>query len=136
MSSSLQPRGLQHARLPCPSLSPWVCSNLCPLSRWCHPTSSSSVAPFSSCPQYLPVLGSFPVSQLFDQVAKELEIQHQSFQWIFRVNFLIDWFDLLAVQGTLKRVFSNTTVQKHQFFGAQPSSWSKSHIHTWLLEKL
>ena len=72
------------------------------------------------------------------QVAKVLEfqLQHQSFQWIFRTDFLkTEWFDLLAVPGTLKRVFSNTTVQKHQFFSAQPSLWSNSHIHTWGLEK-
>ena len=81
---TLQPGGWQHARLPCPSLSPAVCSNSCPLSQWCHPNISSSVIPFSSCLQSFPASGSFPVSQ----VAKVLELQHQSFQWIFRVDFL------------------------------------------------
>ena len=88
------PHGLQHARLSCPSLSPGVCSNTCPLSRWCHPTISSSIVPFSSCPQSFPAPGSFPVSQLSShQVAKrlELQLQHQTFQWIFRIDILYDW---------------------------------------------
>ena len=100
---SLQPHGLQHTRLPCPSLSPRVCSDSCPLSWWCHPTFWSSVIRFSSCPQSFPAWGSFPMSQLFTSVATvlELQLQHQSFQWIL-ISFRIDWFDLLAVQGTLK----------------------------------
>ena len=88
MSSSLWPHGLQHARLPCPSLSSGVCSNSCPLTRWCHPTISHSVVPFSSCLQSFSESGSFPMSWLFESVAKVLELQHQSFQWIFRVDFL------------------------------------------------
>ena len=112
MSDSLQPHGLQHARSPCPSPTPWVYSNSCPLSQWCHPTISSSVIPFSSC------LQSFPASDLFQwvsslhQVAKVLEfqLQHQSFQWIFRTNFLrMDWLDLLAVQGTLKSLLQHSS---------------------------
>ena len=87
-ANSLQPPGLQLARFPCPSPSPRVHSNSCPLSRWCHPTISSSVIPFSSCPQSFPASGSFPVSQLFTSVAKVLEFQHQYFQWIFKVDFL------------------------------------------------
>ena len=78
-------------RLPCPSLSPGICSNSYPLSRWCYPTISSSVNPFSSCPQSFPASGSFPVSWLFasgGQKVLELQLQHQSFQWIFRVEFL------------------------------------------------
>ena len=113
-------------------------SSSCPLSWWCHPTISSSVIPFSSCLQSFPASQSFPMSQFFASVAKVLEIQlqHQSVQWIFKLtSFRIDWFDLLVVQGTLW-VFSSTTVQKHQFFSAQLSLWSNSHIHTWLLEKL
>ena len=91
MSDSLWPRGLQHARLPCPSLSPGVCSNSCPLSRWCHPT--ISVGPFSSCPQSFPASGSFPMSQFFPSgglEVLELQFQHQSFQWIFRADLLWD----------------------------------------------
>ena len=95
--------GTAALQLPCPSLSPRACSNSCPLSQWCYPTISSSVVPFSSCLQSFPASGSFPMSRLFTslhQVAKvlELQLQHLSFQWIFR----IDWFDLLAVQRTLK----------------------------------
>ena len=135
---SLRPHGLQHARLPCPSLSLGVCSNSCPLSPWCYPTISSSVSPFSSCPQSLPASGSFLTSWLFasgDQrigtsaSASALPVNIQS--W-FPLE-LTGWISLLS-RGP-SRVFSNTTVQKHQFFGAQPSLWSNSHIHTWLLEK-
>ena len=199
MSDSLWPHGLQHARLLCPPLSPGVCVNSCPLSRWCYPAISSSVVPFSSCPQSLPASGSFPVSQLFIS---------QPQYWSFSISpsnehpglisFRMDWLDFLAVQETLKsllqhhsskasilwcsaffivqlftwggqstgvsalasfppkksqgwspsewtgwislqskglsRVFSNT-VQKYQFFGAQLSSQSNSHICIWLLEK-
>ena len=87
---TLQPHGLQPARLPCPSPSPGACSHSCPLSWWCHPTISSSVSPFSSCPQSFPASGSFPMSWLFASVAKvlELQLQPQSFQWAFRVDFL------------------------------------------------
>ena len=91
VSDSLWPRGLQYARLPCPSptlLSPtWAYSNSCPLSRWCHPTISPSDVPFASCLQLFPVSGSFPMSQFFAKVLG-LQLQHQSFQWIFRVDFL------------------------------------------------
>ena len=90
-SDSWQSHELQHARLPCPSLSPRVCSNSCLLSWWCHPTISSSVAPFSTCPQSLPASGSFLMSWRFASVAKVLELQYQSFQWIFSVHFLKDW---------------------------------------------
>jgi len=89
--SRVKPHGLQHTRLPCPSLSPRVYSNSCPLSQWCHPTISSSVTPFSSCSQSFPASGSFPMSfSSSHQVSKvlELQLQHQSFQWIFRVDFL------------------------------------------------
>ena len=108
MSNSLQPNGLQHARLPYPSPTPRACSNSCPLSWWCHPTISA--VPCSSCLQSFPASVSFQMSQLFDQVAKvlELQLQHQSFQCIFRTDFLrIDWFDLLAVQGTLKSLLQH-----------------------------
>ena len=130
--------GLQHARPPCPSPTPGACWNSWPLSWWCHPTISSSAVPFSSCLQSFPASGSFPMESV-------LHIRWPMF-WSFNfsispsnehsglISFRIDWFDLLAVQG-LSRVFSNTTVQKHQFFGTQFSLCSSSHIHIWLLEK-
>ena len=107
LANSLWPHGLQHARLPCPPLYPRVCSNSCPWSRWCHPAISSSFAPFFSCPQSFPASGSFPRSQLFqqvsfsDQVAEvlELQLQYQSSQWILGVSFLrICWLDLQCQQ--------------------------------------
>ena len=137
VSDSLRSHGLQHIRLPCPSPTAGACSSSCPSSWWCHPTISSSVVPFSSCLQSFPALGSFPRVSSSNEVAKVLEfqLQHQSFQWIFGlISFRMDRLDPLAVQGTLKSL-SNTTVQKHQFFGSQLSLWSKSHIHTRLLEK-
>ena len=93
MSDFLWPHGLQHTRLPCLLLFPKVSSNSCPLSLWCHPTISSSVVPFSSCPQSFPASGFFPMSQLFTSggQAFELQLQHQSFQSLFRVDFLEDW---------------------------------------------
>jgi len=118
VSNFLQPRRLQHVRLPCPSPTPGACSNSCPLSRWCHPTISSSVIPFSSC------LQSFPSIRVFSNESL-LHIRWPKY-WSVSISpskehsglfsFRMDWLDLLAVQGTLK-VFSNTTVQKHQFFG-------------------
>ena len=138
VSNSLRPHESQHARPPCPSPTPGVHSDSCPSSPWCHPAISSSVIPFSSCPQSLPASGSFPMSQLFAWGSQS----YWSFSFSIipskeipgLISFRMDWLDLLAVQGTL-RVFSNTTVQKHQFFGAQLSSQSKSDIHTWPLEK-
>ena len=139
MSDSLQPHGLHHARLPGPSPSPGICSNSCPLSRWCHPTISSSVIPFS-CPQSFSSSGSFPMRE------KTLCIRWPKY-WSFSfstslsneysglISFRIDGFDILVVQGTLPGIFSSTTVQKHQFLGIRPSLWSSSHICTWLLEK-
>ena len=91
MSNSSWPHGLQHARLPCPSLSPGVCSNSCPLRAWCHPIISSSVARFSSCPQSFPASGSFPINRFFASGGQGLELQFQSFQWVFRVDFLQEW---------------------------------------------
>ena len=138
MSDSLQPHESQHARLPCPSQTPGVYSNSCPSSRGCHPAISSSVVPFSSCPQSLPASGSFPMSQLFawdgqstviSASASVLPMNTQDWSPLGWTG----WISLLS-KG-LSRVFSNTTVQKHQFFGAQLSSQSNSHIHTWPLEK-
>ena len=136
---TLRPRGLQHARLPCPSQTPKACSNSCPSSRWCHPTISSSVIPFSSCLQSFPASGSFPVSQLFTSGGHS--IGASALASVLPMN-IQDWFPLgltgwISLQSKgLSRVFSNTTVQKHQFFSTQFSLWSNSHIHTWLLEKL
>ena len=133
---TLRPHGLQHARLPCPSLSPRVCSNSCPLSWWCHPTISSSVSPLSSCTQSFPASGSFPVSQYFASGGQSIGVSASAS--VLPVN-IQDWFSLgwtgwISLQSKgLPRVFSNTAVQKHQFFSAQPSLWS--HICTWLLEK-
>ena len=113
MSNSLWTHGLQHTRLPCPSLYPRVCSNSCPSSRWCHPTISSSAVPFSSCLQSFPASRSFPMSQFFPSSGQiwELQLQHPSFQWIFRISFRADWFDLLVVQGTLKSLLQHNDLE-------------------------
>ena len=138
VSNSLQHHELQHIKLPCPSLSPGVCSNSCPLSWWCHPTISSSVALFSSCPQSFPASESFPVSQLFKSGGQI--IGASALASVLPMN-IQGWFPLgltvsISLQSKeLSRVFSSNTVWKHQFFGAQPSLWSNSHIHSWLLEK-
>ena len=94
ISNSLQPHGLQHTTLPCPSPSPRVYSNSCPSSQWCHPTISSSVAPFSSCLQSFPASGSFPMSQFFTSGGQSIGASDQSFQWIFRTDFLKNWLVL------------------------------------------
>ena len=138
MSNSLQPHELQHARSPCPSPFPGACSNSCPLSRWCHLTISSSVVPFSSCLQSFPASGSFPMSQLFASGGQSIGASASAS--ILRVNTqswfpsgLTGWISLQS-KG-LSRAFSCTTVWNYQFFGAQPSLWSNSHIHTWPLKK-
>ena len=111
---------------------------LTPLSRWCHPTISSSVIPFSSCPQSFAASESFPMSWLFTSDGQSIGVSASAL--VLPIN-IQDWFPLgwtgrISLQSKgLSRVFSNTTVQKHQFFGAQPSLWSNSHIHAWLLEK-
>ena len=138
MSDSLLPRELQHARPPYPSPTPGVHPNSRPSSRWCHPAISSSVVPFSSCPQSLPASESFPMSQLFtwggqstglSALASVLPMNTQDWS-------PLGWTGWISLQSKgISRVFSNTTVQKHQFFGAQLSSQSNSHIHTWPLEK-
>ena len=141
MSDSLWPHGLQHARLPCPSPSSGAWSNWsnsCPLSWWCHPTISSSVIPFSSHRQPFPASGSFPMSQFFTSGGRS--IGASALASVLPVNvqdlFPLGWTSLISLQSKgLSRVFSNTTVQKHRFFSAQPSLWSNSQIHTWLLEK-
>ena len=138
VSDSLQPHEPQHTRPPCPSPTPGVHSISCALSRWCHPTISSSVDSFSSHLQSLPASGSFAMRQLFIWGGQSIRVsvlasflpkksQGWSSSW---------WTGWISLQSKgLSRVFSNTAVQKHQFFGAQPSSQSNSHIHTWPLEK-
>ena len=137
VSDSLRPHGLQHARPPCPSPTPGACSNSCPLSRWCHPTISSSVIPSSSCLRSFPASGSFPMSQFF---TGDQSVRVSASTSVLPMNTQ-DWSPLrwtswisLLYKG-LSRVFSNITVQKHQLCSAQLSLWSNSHIHTWLLEK-
>ena len=136
VSDSLWPHKLQHARLPWPSPSPGVCSNSCPLTWWCHPIISSFVAPFSR-PQSFPASGSFSKSWL---LSGGQSIGASASASVLPVN-IQDWFPLgliglISLQSKgLSRVFSNTTVKKHQLFSAQPYLWSNSPIHTWLLEK-
>ena len=128
---------LQHTRLPSPSPSPGVCSNSCPLSRWCHPTISSSVVPFS-CLQSFPVSDYFPMSRFFTSGTKVLELQASASVLPMNINnwFLSGLTSLISLLSKgLSRVFSSTTVQKQQFFSAQPALWFNSHTHTWLLEK-
>ena len=138
VSDSLRPHDSQNARPLCPSPTPGVHSDSRPSSQWCHPTISSSVIPFSSCPQSLPASESFPMSQVFSwggqsngasALASFLPKKSQGWS-------PSEWTGWISLQSKgLSRVFSNTTVQKHQFFSAQPSSQSNSHIHTWALEK-
>ena len=139
VSDSFWPHELQHARPSCPSPTPRVHPNSCPLSWWCHPAISSSVVPFSSCPQSLPASESFSnESTLCMRWPKYWSFSFSispSNEHPGLLSFRMDWLDLLAVFNRLSRVFSNTTVQKHQFLGAQLSSQSNSHIHTWPLEK-
>ena len=140
MSDSLWPHVLQHARLLCPSLSPWISSNSFPLSQWCHPAISFSVIPFSSCPQY------FPATVFSNELALRIRWpKYWSFsfsispsnEYLGLISFRIDWFDLLAVQGTLKSLLQhhNLKASIHQFFGTQSSLWSYSHICTWTTGK-
>ena len=138
VSDSLRPHEPQHARPPCTSPTLGVHSNSRPSSRWCHPAISSSAVPFSSCPQSLPPSESFPMSQLFAWGDHSTGISALA---SFLPKNIQDWSSLewtgwisLQFKG-LSRVFSNTTVQKHKFVGAQLSSQSNSHIHTWPLEK-
>ena len=138
VSDSLRPHESQHARPPCPSPTTGVHSDSHPLSLWCHPDISSSVIRFSSCPQSLPASESFPVSQLFAWGGQSTGVSALA-------SFLPkksqgwsppEWTGWISLQSKgLSRVFFNTTVQKHQFFGAQPSSQSNPYIHTWPLEK-
>ena len=137
VSNSLWPHWLQHARLPCPSPTSRACPNSCPSGRRCHPTISSSAILFSSCLPSFPASESFPMSQLFTSGGQTIGASASAS--VFSMNIQC-WFPLgltglisLKSEGLL-RVIPNTTVQKHQFFGAQLSLWSNSHTHTWLLE--
>ena len=138
VSNSLRPHGLQHTRPPCPSATPGACSNSCPSTQWCHPAISSSVIPFSSCLHSFPAAGSFPMSQFFASGGQSIGVSASASVLPMNIQ---DWFplgltDWISLQSKgFSRVFSNTTVQKHQFFSVQLSLWSNSHIHTWLLEK-
>ena len=129
---------MQHAKLPCPSLSPGVCSNSCPLSGWCWCLTISFCHPFSFCPQSFSASGSFPVSWLFTSVGQSIgalaSFLPVNVQGWFPLG--LAGFDLFGVQGTLKSLLQHHS-SKHQFFGPgpQPSLWSNSHIHTWLVEK-
>ena len=130
--------GLQHTRPPCHSLSPGACSVSCPLHRWCHPTISSSVIPFFSCPQSFPASGSFLMSQLFASGSQSFRASASASVLPMNIQDWVPlgWTGLISLQSKgLSRVFSTTTVWKHQSFSAQPSLWSNSHIHTWLLEE-
>ena len=137
MSVSLRPHESQHARSPCPSPTSGVYSNSCPSSQWCHPVISSSVVPFSSCPQSLASSGSFPMSELFAWGGQSTLVSASAS--VLPMNTQdwspLGWTGWISLQSKgISRVF-NTTVQKHQFFGTQLSSQSNSHIHAWLLEK-
>ena len=138
MSDSSWPHELQHARAPCPSPTPGVHSDSHPSSQWCHPAISSSVVPFSSCPQSLPASGSFPMSQLFAWGGQSTRVTAS--ESVLPMNTQdwspLEWTGWISLQSKgLSRVFSKTTVQKHQFFSPQLSLQSNSYIHTWLLEK-
>ena len=139
VSDSLWPHDLQHARPPdCPSPTPGVYSNSCPSRRWCHPTILSSVIPFSSHLQSFPASGFFLLIWFCASGGQSIGVSASISVLPMNIQ---DWFPLgltglisLLSKG-LARVFSSPTFQKHQFFGPQPSLWSNSHVHTWLLEK-
>ena len=133
VSDSLRPHELQHTRPPCPSPTPGVHPNSRALSRWCHPAISSFVLPFSSCPQSLPASESFPMSQLFTSGGQSIGVS--ALASVLPMNTQgwspLEWTGWISLQSKgLSRVFSNTTVQKHQFLGAQLFSQSNSYIHT------
>ena len=134
LSDFLQPHGLQHSRLPCASPTPRAYSNSRPSSQWCHPTISSSVISFSFCLQSFPPSGSFQMSQFFTSGGQSIEASTSVLPMNIQDRFPLGWTRWIFLQSKgLSRVFSNTTVQKHQFFSTQLSLWSNSHIHTWLL---
>ena len=137
MCDSLQLRGLQHTRLPYPSLFPGVFSNLCPLSQSCHLIISFSVVPFSSCLQFFPASGSFSMGwlpsggQSIGSFSFSIRLSNE-YSGLF--SFRIDWFDLLTVQWTLRSLLQHHSL-KNELFSAQPFLWFNSHICTWLCKK-
>ena len=138
VSNSLRPHGPQQARPLCPSPTPRVHPNSWSLSQWCHPTISSSAIPFSSHLQSFPASGSFQMSQFFTSGGQSIGVS--ALASVLPMNtqdwFPLEWTGWISLQSKgLLRVVSNTTVQKHQFFGTQPSLMSNSHIHPWLMEK-
>ena len=139
MSDSLRLHGLQHARLPSPSFTiSWSLLKLMSVGWWWHPTTSSSVIPFSSCPQSFPATRSFPMRQFYTSGGQSIGVS--ALASVLPMNTQdwspLGWTGWISLQSKgLSKVFSNTTVQKHQFFVAQPSSQSNSHIHTWPQEK-
>ena len=139
LSNSLWPHGLQHARLPCPSPTPRVYPSPCPLSRWCHPTISSSVAPFSSCPQSLPASGSFQMSQLFSSGGQSIGVSAStsSFQWIPKTDLLYD--GLVGSPCSPRDSQESSPTPQFKSINSAVLSFffllSNSHIHTWPLEK-
>ena len=138
VSDFLRTHGLQHARPPCPSPTPRVDSNSCPLSWWCHPTISSFVVPFSSCLQSSPASGSFQMNQLFTSGGQSIGVSASTSVLPMNIQewFPLGWTGWISLQSKgFSRFFSNTIVQKHQFFGTQLSLQSNSHIHTSPLEK-
>jgi len=138
MSNSLRPHGMQHTRLLCPSPTLGAYSNSCPSCWWCHPAISPSVVPFSSRCQSFPVSGSFPMSQFFTWGGQSIGVSASASALPVNIQdwFPLGWTGWISLQSKgFSRVFSNTTVQKHQLFSAQLSLWFNSQIHTWLLEK-
>ena len=138
VSDSLRPHEPKHARPPCPSPTPGVYPNSCPLSQWCHPTISSSVVPFSSCPQSFLTSAAFQMSQLFTLGVQSIGVSASTSLLPMNTQDWspLGWTGWISLQSKgISRVFSNTTVQKHQLFCAHLSSQSNSHIHTWPQEK-
>ena len=131
MFNSLQPHRPQHTRTLCPPLSPRVCSDSCPLSQWCYPTISSSAVPFSFCLQFFTASVIFPVSWLFTSGGQSIETSASASVLPMDIQgwFPLGLTGLISLQSKgLSRVFSSTIIQKHQYFGAEPSLWSNSHI--------
>ena len=129
VSNSLRPHESQHDRPPCPSPTPWVNTNSCLLSWWCHPAISSSIVLFSSCPQSLPASESFPMSQLFAWCGQSIGVSASASVPPMNTQDWppLGWTGWISLQSKgLSRVFSNTTVQKHQFFSTQLSSQANS----------
>ena len=138
MSDSLEPHGLRHVRLPCSSPTRGAYSISCPLNQWCLPAISSSVVPFSSHLQSFPASGSFQISQFFASGGQSIGVSASTSVLPMNTQewFPLGWTDGISLQSKLlSKVFTNTPIQKHQFYSAQPSLYSSSHIHTWPLEK-